>query len=505
MTSLFDRVSVRPDASPMTPAAKSEFFAQITSALAHKIGRSLTLIFPAWDELGFTASFREEPKPKIKIRNRQHAVVVQFHGFPDATAQWVGIGANLTQALQNLTIKRVEPSVAASAAAASTKFDRPDESPSVFDEMTLPPGYASWKDYALSKKAAGSKPPKPKGPGPKDAQGAFLDLVRAAVKHLAGREPTLIFPSMSDGFESSFKEGGKLKIRRTKDGSGYVARMHGFPTYTAYFKGYGVTPKDALVAMKPEFEKKSEPKQEPKAKAEPAQGGLFTGTPSGSWKWSSDPTKLPEKKEKKEYTPEQKKLYDLVKPFRKEPLKRQAAGGIVVKDFNVASIEDMEILVAKTHPKWGSYWVIPKGGADVGENIHDTASREVREETGVEAKVVDDEPWSRRSVFGDSGKYDLPLILKTLKDAYPAEAEFIDSMADDIKKMSFTWENTSSYYVMQHVSGEPMSEPDDNEEMSFATFMPIKEALKLSRVGDVVKNLLPRLQHVWQKQKGSAA
>jgi len=491
----------------MTPAAKSEFFSQIVTALAHKLDRTFTLIFPAWDERGFTASFREEPKPRIKIRERQNAVVVEFHGFPDVAGRWIGVGANLSQALQNLTVVREEPSVAASAAAASTKFDRPDMSSSVFDEMTLPPGFASWKDYAQHKKAGG-KPPK--GPNPKAALTDFLDLVSAAIKHLTGKDPTLIFPQMGTGFSASIKEGGKLIISRTKDGSGYVARLNGFPSYKSYFKGYDKTPKGALAAMRQVVDA-PEPKKEPEAKAEPAQSaatwqhGLFAGTPSGTWKWSGNPTKLPEKKEKKEYTPEQKKLYDMLKPLRKTPLKRQAAGGIVVKDFNVASIEDMEILVAKTHPKWGSYWVIPKGGADIGENIHDTASREVREETGVEARVVDDEPWSRKSVFGDSGKYDLPLILKTLKDTYPEEAEFIDSMADDIKKMSFTWENTSNYFVMQHVSGKPMDKPDSNEEMSFATFMPIKEALKISRVGEVIQNLLPRLQHVWQKQKGGAA
>lgn len=345
----------------------------------------------------------------------------------------------------------------------------------------------------------------------KEAFSKFLETIRKGVQAATGKEPTLLFPSIQGGkgFESSIKGGGKLKIRVSDDGKGFVAKLHGFPTMVTYLKGFGTTAQSALAAMRPEFDQKPKP-QTPAAVAPQASSapgavvGKSTEKPKQStWKWGSDPTKLPQKQVEKPWTPDQKKLRELVDPIRKKPIKRQAAGGVVVRDFNVGSVDDMQILVAKTHPKWGGYWVIPKGGADIGEKIDDTAAREVREETGVEAKVVDDQPFSKTSVFADAGKYDLALIVKTLKDTYPEHAEFIESMKDDLAKMSFTWENKSDYFVMQHVSGEPMSEPDDNEEMSFATWMTVRDALKLpSKVAEVVAALKPRLE-ASMKQKAA--
>ena len=424
---------------------------------------------------------------------------------------------------------------------------------SLYDEIVeaeLPPGFSTWKDYYASKGKA-KKHHKPLTPSVPSAskKPSYSDMfnltVRRLVKALTGQEPWLVFPTLRPtGYEASFKEGGKLRIEPDRSGQGFYAKLSSFPKGDSYFTGIGASLEAALAALRPTVRPApaqpakssagqqtslfSKPKSSspPKEKAGYDWDALFKGFASQGDDWGSSdqstmadwgsskgggssgwyskaPSSFKPLPPPKPLTPEQKKLHGLVDPIRKNPLKRQAAGGIVVKDFSAPSIEDVEILVAKTHQKWGGYWVIPKGGADIDEKIHDTASREVREETGVEAKVVDDTPWSRSSTFGDSGKYDLPLILKTLKDAHPTESEFIDSMTDELKSMSFTWENHSSYFVMQHTGGEPMSEPDENEEMAFATWMPIWEAIKLPRVGEVVENLLPTIERLWQAQQPS--
>ncbi|MDR4497216.1 MAG: NUDIX domain-containing protein [Candidatus Scalindua sp.] len=43
------------------------------------------------------------------------------------------------------------------------------------------------------------------------------------------------------------------------------------------------------------------------------------------------------------------------------------------------------IVTPKSNP---SYWVLPKGHIEEGERIEETSIREVREETGVDARVI---------------------------------------------------------------------------------------------------------------------
>jgi 8-oxo-dGTP pyrophosphatase MutT (NUDIX family) len=208
-----------------------------------------------------------------------------------------------------------------------------------------------------------------------------------------------------------------------------------------------------------------------------------------------------------ERSPEEHKLHKLAKTLRGKPLKRMAAGGVVVKNFNASSVEDLQVLVAKTHPKWGSYWVLPKGGADPDEHIHDTASREVEEETGVKARVLPEHPpYVRSSTFGVAGKYDLPLVTKALKDAHPEEADFIEKHKELLKHEHFTIENNSHYFIMQHTGGEPITSPDQShdQEMSEARFMPVREALKIPKVGDIVKELLPALKKQLERPREKA-
>jgi 8-oxo-dGTP pyrophosphatase MutT (NUDIX family) len=59
------------------------------------------------------------------------------------------------------------------------------------------------------------------------------------------------------------------------------------------------------------------------------------------------------------------------------------AGGIVWK--MVENESQFLIVTAKSNP---SHWVLPKGHIEKGERMEETSVREVREETGVDARVV---------------------------------------------------------------------------------------------------------------------
>lgn len=65
-------------------------------------------------------------------------------------------------------------------------------------------------------------------------------------------------------------------------------------------------------------------------------------------------------------------------------MKREfSAGGIVFKDGKVLLIKN----AAMRDPK-KAYWGFPKGHINPGEKSEDAALREIKEETGVEAKIV---------------------------------------------------------------------------------------------------------------------
>jgi 8-oxo-dGTP diphosphatase len=65
-----------------------------------------------------------------------------------------------------------------------------------------------------------------------------------------------------------------------------------------------------------------------------------------------------------------------------EPTQVRAAGGVVVSDGRVAVIH---------RPKYDD-WSLPKGKLDPGESWEQAALREVREETGVHCRLLDELP-----------------------------------------------------------------------------------------------------------------
>jgi 8-oxo-dGTP pyrophosphatase MutT (NUDIX family) len=70
---------------------------------------------------------------------------------------------------------------------------------------------------------------------------------------------------------------------------------------------------------------------------------------------------------------------------RRAPIERElSAGGVVVRDGDVAVI-----VPRRRSPQGTRVLGLPKGNVDAGESAADAAAREVREETGVEADLVE--------------------------------------------------------------------------------------------------------------------
>lgn len=72
----------------------------------------------------------------------------------------------------------------------------------------------------------------------------------------------------------------------------------------------------------------------------------------------------------------------IIRPFS---VTEVSAGGLVISESNPGLVA----LISHRNRGGGSDWCIPKGHVELGENYLETAIREVREETGLEAKVLE--------------------------------------------------------------------------------------------------------------------
>ena len=200
-------------------------------------------------------------------------------------------------------------------------------------------------------------------------------------------------------------------------------------------------------------------------------------------------------------TPEEEKLYKITKSLGTIP--RTAAGGIVFKTFEGPDFWELPVLVSQVAPKWGSYWVFPKGGLDLGEHIYKGAAREVYEEAGVKAKVVSPLAYKSMSRFGERGKYDLALVMDLLKKKNPKDKAFIEANKEKIKNSSFSYANHSHYFIMIHKGGKPRQTIGKDEEMARSEWVPLREAVKRAKRGKaVVKFLTPVMFKMWKPSKG---
>ena len=113
-----------------------------------------------------------------------------------------------------------------------------------------------------------------------------------------------------------------------------------------------------------------------------------------------------------------------------------SAGGVVYRQ----TPNGIEVLICRTSTS--QKWVIPKGLIDPGEQVQQTAVREVREEVGVNARII------------------MPL--------------------DPAEHYVFTRENTRiyktvHYFLMEYVSG---SEADHDHEMEMVIWVPLDHAIE---------------------------
>jgi len=241
---------------------------------------------------------------------------------------------------------------------------------------------------------------------------------------------------------------------------------------------------------------------------------------SSSW-WGSKGkssalyTPAPEPKPKK-YTPEETKLYGIIKKMG-ESLDRTAAGGIVFKTFESENMWDLPVLVTKTAQKYGGKWVFPKGGLDPGESLKQGAAREVREEAGVKAKVAGSHAHVTKSAFGDSGKYDIGAVMAAARKAVGNNKDdlaFIEDQKQALCRKFFLWRNTTHYFVMKYTGGKPDTSHVDHgkpectnkhpsAEMQDARWLPLGRAANLNaRMTEVVKGLLRTIEQLWKPKGG---
>lgn len=100
------------------------------------------------------------------------------------------------------------------------------------------------------------------------------------------------------------------------------------------------------------------------------------------------------------------------------------------------------LVIKRGKPPFEGRWSIPGGGVDYGEALHDAVVREVREETGVEIKIL------------------------SLLDVFEARPGDMDA--------DFDRHTIMIDYVAAWVSGEPVAGDDAME----AEFVPLDEAIE---------------------------
>lgn len=95
------------------------------------------------------------------------------------------------------------------------------------------------------------------------------------------------------------------------------------------------------------------------------------------------------------YHPDEK---EIMKTLRAKMPVSKCGGGLVYNKQN-------EVLFIYRHGKWD----LPKGGAEKGEEIENTALREVEEETGVSNLVITDKLQKTYHIFKRNGRYKLKI------------------------------------------------------------------------------------------------
>lgn len=147
-------------------------------------------------------------------------------------------------------------------------------------------------------------------------------------------------------------------------------------------------------------------------------------------------------------------------PARRAPPEREfSAGGVVVRR-GAEGPECVVIVPTRRAAGGGKVLTLPKGHPDDGESPEQTALREVREETGVHARVVE--------------------RLEDVRYFYQRDGRKISKIV--------------TFFLLEHVDGDPERHVDD--EVEVARWMPLPDAAReLTYKGDrkMVEMALARL------------
>lgn len=123
-----------------------------------------------------------------------------------------------------------------------------------------------------------------------------------------------------------------------------------------------------------------------------------------------------------------------------------SAGGVVYRR------KEADIEVPLISVKGGKVWGLPKGTAEKGENLAATAHREVREETGLDGRIID-----------KIGHIEYFYSLK--EDGQPSRRIF---------KIVY-------FFLMEFISGDVA---DHDDEVDECRWVPLEEAIDLMRFKD---------------------
>lgn len=97
MTTMFDRLT---EATESPEQAKSEAVKLVTKRLGEITGKAVDGVQPVFGDSGLDLTFSSG---SVKVRLMSEKIVlVTGRGFPEASATWLGHGANLRAALANM-------------------------------------------------------------------------------------------------------------------------------------------------------------------------------------------------------------------------------------------------------------------------------------------------------------------------------------------------------------------------------------------------------------------
>lgn len=132
-----------------------------------------------------------------------------------------------------------------------------------------------------------------------------------------------------------------------------------------------------------------------------------------------------------------------------------SAGGVIFRR------KGADIEVALISVRGGKVWGLPKGTAEKGENIAATAHREVREETGLDGRIID--------------KLGHIEYFYTVKDSGPPRRVF---------KIVY-------FFLMEYLRGDVA---DHDDEVDECRWVPVEEAISLMRFKDE-KDIIEKARH----------